>query len=133
MSQSPLAALKIDFPDLAITTTDEKHVFVDAAAEDTVRSKGHRSSVHLLADAKDTDLSTLCTCEEHIAIDQTEVVVPDETSVRQLAGFAGKEILHRGNIKLQLVDDHLILVSCHERIGRVLGVDSCIEVAPFEQ
>ena len=106
---------------------------MNASTEDTVRGQGHGGSVHFLADAEDTDFTALCSCKEHITIDQSEVVVSDQASVRQLAWFTGKEILHRGNIKLQLVDDDLILVSGHERVGRVLRVDCCVEGAPFEQ
>jgi len=84
MGESPLATCKIHFLNLAVSTSYEKHVAVHAAADQAVACQWHGRSVELLRDAKQANLASCSAREEHISVDQGEVVGTNQSSVRQL-------------------------------------------------
>ena len=133
MCQSPRTARKVDFLDLSIATADEEHLFVDAPTDDTVRSKRHRSPVQLLGDAEDTHLSASRSRQQHISIDQGEVIGSHEARVRKLAGSARQEVLHRADVEFQLIDGNLQGVTRDKSVCRVFRVDGGVAVAPLEE
>ena len=105
---------------------------MNATADDSVRSERHRSSVHLLRDAEDTHLTSSGTCQEHVAVDQGEVIGTNKTRVRQLNWLAGKEVLHGADVEGKLVDRHLVVVGGDERVSWVLGVNRSVKITPLE-
>jgi hypothetical protein len=59
-----------------------------------------------------------------------EGVVPDQAGVGQLAEALLQVVLHRGDVELEGVDVHLLLVRGDQHVGRVLRVLVSEDVAP---
>jgi hypothetical protein len=132
VSETPLASSNAHLLHLTISSSNKDVVINQCYRHQSIAGNGHGCSVYPRENTEDADLSTTCACKQHIPISERESVVPNETSVGELASSLLQEVLHRSYVEVKGVDEHIGLVGSDDSVGRVLGVLVTHDVTPTQ-
>lgn len=103
---------------------------VKSCAKYSIRTDRHACSVNATVNAENTNFSTWSTSKKQVASTSGEIVYPVKTSIWKLAKTLFHLVLHAGNIKFELINLDLHLVSQNQCIAGVLWIYICHYVSP---